>query len=128
MPLQVSRENLQQHAALKTIKKKLVRKALDMIRKLADAETEFEAEDADSELDLPCLYSLAFSTLAYLMLIACSYLHELDIISKIPDMIRKLADAKTEFEAVDADSELDLPSLHSSFVRPPRTLTRMCLS
>ena len=50
LPLQVSRENLQQHAALKTIKKKLVRKALDMIRKLADAETDFEAEDADSEL------------------------------------------------------------------------------
>lgn len=49
LPLQVSRENLQQHAALKTIKKKLVRKALDMIRKLADAETDFEAEDADSE-------------------------------------------------------------------------------
>lgn len=49
LPLQVSRENLQQHAALKTIKKKLVRKALDMIRKLADAETEFEAEDADSK-------------------------------------------------------------------------------
>ena len=48
LPLQVSRENLQQHAALKTIKKKLVRKALDMIRKLADAETDFEAEDADS--------------------------------------------------------------------------------
>ncbi|KAA6429700.1 MAG: heat shock 90 [Trebouxia sp. A1-2] len=47
LPLQVSRENLQQHAALKTIKKKLVRKALDMIRKLADAETDFEAEDAD---------------------------------------------------------------------------------
>ena len=45
----MSRENLQQHAALKTIKKKLVRKALDMIRKLADAETDFEAEDADSE-------------------------------------------------------------------------------
>ena len=49
LPLQVSRENLQQHAALKTIKKKLVRKALDMIKKLADAETEFAAEDADSE-------------------------------------------------------------------------------
>ncbi|KAL3155343.1 hypothetical protein ABBQ38_010904 [Trebouxia sp. C0009 RCD-2024] len=47
LPLQVSRESLQQHAALKTIKKKLVRKTLDMIRKLADAETSFEAEDAD---------------------------------------------------------------------------------
>ena len=49
LPLQVSRESLQQHAALKTMKKKLVRKALDMIKKLADAETAFEAEDADSK-------------------------------------------------------------------------------
>lgn len=49
LPLQVSRENLQQHDSLKTIKKKLVRKALDMIKRLADAETEFAAEDADSE-------------------------------------------------------------------------------
>ena len=54
LPLQVSRENLQQHAALKTIKKKLVRKALDMIRKLSDAETDFEAEDADSKLASFC--------------------------------------------------------------------------
>lgn len=53
LPLQVSRESLQQHAALKTIKKKLVRKTLDMIRKLADAETSFEAEDADSTLQFP---------------------------------------------------------------------------
>ena len=49
LPLQVSRESLQQHDSLKTIKKKLVRKALDMIKKLADAETAFAAEDADSE-------------------------------------------------------------------------------
>lgn len=38
LPLQVSRELLQQHAALKTIKKKLVRKILDLIKKLADDE------------------------------------------------------------------------------------------
>ncbi len=38
LPLNVSREMLQQHASLKTIKKKLVRKALDMIKRLADAE------------------------------------------------------------------------------------------
>ncbi len=36
LPLSVSRETLQQHASLKTIKKKLVRKALDMLRKLAE--------------------------------------------------------------------------------------------
>ncbi|EPS69355.1 hypothetical protein M569_05408 [Genlisea aurea] len=36
LPLNVSREMLQQHSSLKTIKKKLIRKALDMIRKLAD--------------------------------------------------------------------------------------------
>jgi len=79
LPLQVSRENLQQHAALKTIKKKLVRKALDMIRKLADAETDFEAEDADSEL-----------LIAWCSSCMCSC----------------LADAETGFKAEIADSEL----------------------
>ena len=34
---------LQQHSSLKTIKKKLVRKALDMIRKIADE----DPDDAD---------------------------------------------------------------------------------
>eukprot|EP00240_Pyramimonas_obovata_P003515 CAMPEP_0118921756 /NCGR_PEP_ID=MMETSP1169-20130426/929_1 /TAXON_ID=36882 /ORGANISM="Pyramimonas obovata, Strain CCMP722" /LENGTH=833 /DNA_ID=CAMNT_0006862535 /DNA_START=48 /DNA_END=2549 /DNA_ORIENTATION=+ len=47
LPLNVSREMLQQHSSLKTIKKKLVRKALDMIRKLAE-EDEPE-EDAEGE-------------------------------------------------------------------------------
>ena len=36
LPLNVSRETLQQHKLLKVIKKKLVRKALDMIKKLND--------------------------------------------------------------------------------------------
>merc|ERR1712070_1026376 len=51
-PLNVSREMLQQHSSLKTIKKKLVRKALDMIRKLAESdeeESEDETEDSDAE-------------------------------------------------------------------------------
>ncbi len=34
LPLNVSRESLQQHKLLKVIKKKLVRKVLDMIKKL----------------------------------------------------------------------------------------------
>ncbi|KAL8148100.1 hypothetical protein AgCh_005443 [Apium graveolens] len=36
LPLNVSRYMLQQHNSLKTIKKKLIRKALDMIRKITD--------------------------------------------------------------------------------------------
>ena len=36
LPLNVSREMLQQHKLLKVIKKKLVRKALDMMKKLSD--------------------------------------------------------------------------------------------
>lgn len=44
LPLNVSREMLQQHSSLKTIKKKLIRKALDMIRKLAE-------EDPDESTD-----------------------------------------------------------------------------
>ncbi len=44
LPLSVSRETLQQHASLKTIKKKLVRKALDMLRQLSeDDKSEDEA-------------------------------------------------------------------------------------
>ena len=40
LPLSVSRETLQASPALKTIRKKVVRKALDAIKKLADAEVE----------------------------------------------------------------------------------------
>jgi len=38
LPLNVSREQLQQHKLLKVIKKKLVRKALDMIKKIDDSD------------------------------------------------------------------------------------------
>ncbi|KAE9617250.1 hypothetical protein Lal_00034824 [Lupinus albus] len=44
LPLNVSREMLQQHSSLKTIKKKLIRKALDMIRRIAE-------EDPDEFFD-----------------------------------------------------------------------------
>ena len=39
LPLSVSRETLQAHASLKTIKKKIVRKLLDMFKKMAETET-----------------------------------------------------------------------------------------
>ena len=52
LPLNVSRETLQQHTSLKTIKKKLVRKALDMIRKLAEeGEPDEDDEDAAAAAD-----------------------------------------------------------------------------
>lgn len=38
LPLSVSREVLQEHASLKVIKKKVVRKTLDMLKNLADKE------------------------------------------------------------------------------------------
>lgn len=40
LPLNVSRETLQQHKLLKVIKKKLTRKALDMIKKISDDDYE----------------------------------------------------------------------------------------
>ncbi|CAF4674863.1 unnamed protein product, partial [Rotaria magnacalcarata] len=40
LPLNVSRENLQQSKLLKVIKKKLVRKALDMLKKISAADYE----------------------------------------------------------------------------------------
>ncbi|KAJ8631582.1 hypothetical protein MRB53_024905 [Persea americana] len=46
LPLNVSREMLQQHNSLKTIKKKLIRKALDMIRKIADEDPD-ESDNKD---------------------------------------------------------------------------------
>lgn len=48
LPLNVSREMLQQHSSLKTIKKKLIRKALDMIRKLAEEDPD-ESSDKDKK-------------------------------------------------------------------------------
>ncbi|KAJ9165958.1 hypothetical protein P3X46_020768 [Hevea brasiliensis] len=48
LPLNVSREMLQQHSSLKTIKKKLIRKALDMIRRIADEDPD-EAKDKDNK-------------------------------------------------------------------------------
>ncbi|XP_011074690.1 endoplasmin homolog [Sesamum indicum] len=48
LPLNVSREMLQQHSSLKTIKKKLIRKALDMIRKIADEDPD-ESSDKDKK-------------------------------------------------------------------------------
>ncbi|KAL6493027.1 heat shock protein 90 [Orobanche gracilis] len=50
LPLNVSREMLQQHSSLKTIKKKLIRKALDMIRKLAEEDPD-ESNDKDKEVE-----------------------------------------------------------------------------
>ncbi|EFJ49245.1 hypothetical protein VOLCADRAFT_80696 [Volvox carteri f. nagariensis] len=47
LPLNVSREMLQQEAALKTIKKKVVRKVLDLIKKMA--ETEVKCKDMDEK-------------------------------------------------------------------------------
>ena len=38
LPLSVSRETLQAHASLKVIKKKLVRKVLDSLKKMSDAQ------------------------------------------------------------------------------------------
>jgi len=49
LPLNVNRETLQQHSSLKTIKKKLVRKALDLLRKLADDGAAKGAEESGDD-------------------------------------------------------------------------------
>jgi heat shock protein beta len=46
----VSREVLQAHSSLKTVRKKLVRKVLDYIKKLADDETKCK-EEAEEDKD-----------------------------------------------------------------------------
>ena len=50
LPLSVSRETLQAHASLRTIKKKIVRKLLDMFKKMADAETQAEGAACERRL------------------------------------------------------------------------------
>ncbi len=49
LPLNVSRETLQQHKILKVMSKKVVRKALEMLKKLASGKT--ESSDDDDEED-----------------------------------------------------------------------------
>ena len=53
LPLSVSREVLQEHGALKVIKKKVVRKTLDMLKQLADSENESGEGSAWSMLVSP---------------------------------------------------------------------------
>lgn len=49
LPLNVSRETLQQHKLLKVMSKKLVRKALEMLRKLASGKSDDEDEEEKKE-------------------------------------------------------------------------------
>merc|ERR1711975_122813 len=49
LPLNVSRETLQQHKVLKVMGKKLVRKALEMLRKLATAKEDKEDDEDEDE-------------------------------------------------------------------------------
>ena len=49
LPLNVNRESLQHHGSLKTIKKKLIRKALDMMKKLADEDKPSNKDEEDEE-------------------------------------------------------------------------------
>lgn len=49
LPLNVSRETLQQHKVLKVMGKKIVRKALEMLRKLANSEVEEPEEPEEGE-------------------------------------------------------------------------------
>lgn len=53
LPLNVSREMLQQHSSLKTIKKKLIRKALDMIRRIAEEDPD-ESHGEDKKGEYSC--------------------------------------------------------------------------
>lgn len=51
LPLSVSREQLQQDKLIKVMSKKLSRKALDMMRSLAEEESEEDDEDEDEDYD-----------------------------------------------------------------------------
>jgi len=49
LPLNVNREGLQQSKVLKVMGKKLVRKALEMIRKLANSDADWKADEEDKD-------------------------------------------------------------------------------
>lgn len=51
LPLNVSREQLQQLKMLKVMSKKLIRKSIEMIRKLAEEEDEDEDDDDDDDYE-----------------------------------------------------------------------------
>ena len=52
LPLNVSRETLQQHKVLRVMAKKLVRKVLEMLRKLANSDTDSEDDtEGDGDVD-----------------------------------------------------------------------------
>ena len=53
LPLNVSRETLQQMKMIKVMSKKLVRKAIDMINNLAEEQWEYEDEDDNDDDDYP---------------------------------------------------------------------------
>lgn len=53
LPLNVSRETLQHHKVLKVMSKKLVRKALEMLRKLATSSAQDEEEGTEAQEDTP---------------------------------------------------------------------------
>jgi hypothetical protein len=55
LPLNVSREMLQAHSSLKTIRKKLVRKVLDYFKKMADDEAKCAETKGESLGDDGCV-------------------------------------------------------------------------
>ncbi|UPR01305.1 heat shock protein Hsp90 [Chloropicon primus] len=59
LPLNVNRESLQHHASLKTIKKKLIRKTLDMLKKMADKE---KADKDENEEEPDTMYTEFWKT------------------------------------------------------------------
>lgn len=55
LPLNVSRETLQQHKLIKIIKKKLVRKALDMLKKIPADEYEHFWKEYSTKWVFTCI-------------------------------------------------------------------------
>merc|ERR1711899_114502 len=62
LPLNVSRENLQQHKLLKVIKKKLVRKTLDMIKKIDETAYPTFWQEYSTNMKLGCIEDAANRT------------------------------------------------------------------
>lgn len=93
LPLNVSRETLQQHKLLKVIKKKLVRKTLDMIKKMTSEQFDQFWKEFSTNIKLGVIEDHANRTrLSRLLKFSSS--HSLDELSSLGDYVERMKEGQ----------------------------------
>ncbi|OQR70130.1 endoplasmin-like [Tropilaelaps mercedesae] len=96
LPLNVSRENLQQHKLLKVIKKKLVRKALEMFRKIPETEYTKFWKEYSTNIKLGIIEDSANrSRLAKLLRFPSSLDGSLDKLVSLSEYVQRMKDKQS---------------------------------